>query len=175
VTSYVIARTLGDPTASTSARFVPLPPSPPPETAANALVPAPVAEGMPTIVVGPASPTAHVHPPAPAGAPAAPHITVDELAGVGVFSPATSAPGSPVLARKPLAFPGAGSVSESADEDTEDDAARERAGAGDGEDSEARDGEGLGGESYALLEREESWEDAGVQMRRRVPRARGAE
>ncbi|KAI0031742.1 hypothetical protein K488DRAFT_86530 [Vararia minispora EC-137] len=154
VTSYVIARTLGDPTASTSARFVPLPPSPPPERANADARPPP-----PTIVVGPASPTAHSRP-------------ADELAGVGVFSPAGSAPSSPVLGRKPLALPTEGSVQEGADEDDD---------AGPGGESEgkdalalARDGsEMFGGESYALLERDESWDDAGVQIRRRARRPAG--
>ena len=39
--------------------------------------------------------------------------------------------------------------------------------------SDDEDGEGerdvFGGESYALLDRDESWEDAGVQIRRRRP------
>ncbi|KAI0055162.1 hypothetical protein BV25DRAFT_1843152 [Artomyces pyxidatus] len=103
VTSYVIARTLGDPTASTSV--------PPPETPA------------------PAPPRIVVHP----------FDGEERLAGVGVFSPAASQPGSPTLSRA----------------------------APRGDETEG-EGEGSLGESFALLDREDGGGDGAVQMRKRV-------
>ncbi|ETW80904.1 hypothetical protein HETIRDRAFT_418842 [Heterobasidion irregulare TC 32-1] len=205
VTSYVIARTLGDTSAYTSDK-TPAPasapaPAPTPTTpatsSASPATPHPArstaaaeAESPPAIVVQPGSPHAARFP-AFAGAE-------ERLAGVGVFSPAASQPGSPVLGRRQLvrgeenrerAEDGDGDTSGDANENGDGDGDGDADGAADGGASGLRregagseswqnmwgeastNGSTSGSESFAILERDESFEDAGaVQMRRRVPR-----
>ncbi|KZV74447.1 hypothetical protein PENSPDRAFT_682036 [Peniophora sp. CONT] len=167
MTTYVIARTLGDPTASTSARHIPLPPSPPPEKL-DELVSGPMSP-PPTIAITPAPSRSG------AGADSGDEDPASRLAGVGVFSAPGSAPGSPVVQRKSLINAAElertlSGVKEAHEHDNEviggwkGENAKEEAGRdGDG------DGDVFGGESYALLDRDESWEDAGLQIRRRRP------
>ena len=214
VTSYVIARTLGDTSAYTSDKTpapasasatAPIPATPatpaaPPATPHPAHAPtAAEAESPPAIVVvQPGSPHAARFP-AFAGAE-------ERLAGVGVFSPAASQPGSPVLGRRQLvrgdelaarigeesrerAEDGDGNTSGDANENGDGYGDGDGDGAADGAESALRregagseswqnmwgeastNGSTSGSESFAILERDESFEDAGaVQMRRRVPR-----
>ena len=93
MTTYVIARTLGDTTASTSARLIPLPPSPPPEKL-DELVSDPMSP-PPTIAITPAPSRGN-------GADSGDEDYASRLAGVGVFSAPGSAPGSAVMQRKSL-------------------------------------------------------------------------
>lgn len=179
VTSYVIARTLGDPTASTTHRssFAQADLSKSDLNIADtapATPPSP-SQGAPTSAVGAIAdkPTATTA--------AATYFVGGEgddddddddgaarLAGVGVFSPVASMPGSPVLSRR-RSFPreeeGDRIVPSSSHERT----ASEGSGAYGG-------GESTSGESsFTLLERAESFEDpAAAHIRRRVPGPAGA-
>jgi hypothetical protein len=244
VTSYVIARTLGDPTASTSHKssFVTkLPPNSESKiadidssvslTATAVPVPVPV-----PIAVSPRQVASGIKPnPAPSPTPgtgATPPCTffVDgegseddgaaRLAGVGVFSPVASMPGSPTVSRGDLLEREAeddGGGSNSSDESGSSPVSprgvllrndgvhhrhhhhhqqqqqQQHRGAGrEAETEGGRDGHGHeragsdGGEvnggwstsgesSFAMLDREESFEDAGVHIRRRVPGPAGAD
>ncbi|KAI9456527.1 hypothetical protein BJY52DRAFT_1275965 [Lactarius psammicola] len=200
VTSYVIARTLGDPTASTSHKssFAQADPSKSDpnitDTAASLLVTAPSPlqeEGHgPISAVGgiadePTATTAggiEAHP--------ATYFVDGEgedddgaarLAGVGVFSPIASMPGSPTLTRR-RSFLGeeeSGSVHSVVlpppPPESEHGHGHERtASGGSGVNG---GGESTSGESsFTLLEREESFEDpAAAHIRRRVPGPAGAE
>ncbi|KAH9047794.1 hypothetical protein EDB84DRAFT_1241097, partial [Lactarius hengduanensis] len=107
VTSYVIARTLGDPTASTTHRssFAQADPSKPDLNIADTALATPPSpsQGEPTSAVGAI---------ADKPAAAATYFVGGEgdddddddgaarLAGVGVFSPVASMPGSPMLSRR---------------------------------------------------------------------------
>ncbi|KAI0318252.1 hypothetical protein OF83DRAFT_45393 [Amylostereum chailletii] len=125
VASYVIARTLGDPTASTSS-------NPPRIVIETEAVPSP-------FFISPED---------------GEDDGTARLAGAGVFSPAPSQPGSPVATRKNLArdlerYGGSGDTTEGEQEGS------------------SRNGDTSGDESFAMLERDESFEDAGLHMRRR--------
>ncbi|VDC06945.1 unnamed protein product [Peniophora sp. CBMAI 1063] len=164
MTTYVIARTLGDPTASTSARHIPLPPSPPPEKL-DELVSDPMSP-PPTIAITPAPSTGN-------GADSGDEDYASRLAGVGVFSAPGSAPGSPIMERKSLISAvelerTLTEVREAHEHENDMVGGESSKGKGKvgGEDGDA--GDALG-ESYAMLERDESWEDTGVQIRRRRP------
>jgi hypothetical protein len=119
------------------------------------------------------------------------------LAGVGVFSPVASLPGSPVTSRRNLLQEGEkrGEDEEEEEEDEEGVVTSgsesgvsgsvgmlcelERVGGATGRDHEHEREVSAGGEatcgstsgesSFALLEREESFEDAGAHIRRRIP------
>lgn len=168
MTTYVIARTLGDPTASTSARHIPLPSSPPSEKLED-LVKDPMSP-PPTIAITPAPSRGN-------GADSGDEDPASRLAGVGVFSAPGSAPGSPVVQRKNLINATElertlSEVREAYEHENELVGGSGSKGTG----TETRDGEGedreaFGGESYALLDRDDSWDDVGVQMRRRRPTA----
>jgi hypothetical protein len=127
------------------------------------------------------------------------------LAGVGVFSPVASMPGSPVVSRrnileKECSEEDAGSGSEesassaargvlrrggrrardrgeeavAAAAEEEEHGSHERS-ASDGGGSNGGGGSTSGESSFALLDREESFEDAGAHIRRRVPGTTGAD
>lgn len=234
MTSYVIARTLGDPTASTSHKSSfatqPLPnsePQIPNDNDTDDSVPAAAADtvSIPIAVLPPEgdetppsdASTRPLTPARPGRAPGTlslPAFFVDgegseddgaaRLAGVGVFSPVASMPGSPVTSRRNIlekeSSEDAGSGSGSGSEESGSSAAAVRsrtsvllrdAGRGEAEAEEEagggrQDGHGDGrvrersasdggsgstsGESsFAMLDREESFEDAGAHIRRRVP------
>ena len=237
MTSYVIARTLGDPTASTSHKSSfasqPHPNSEPKipnaDTGAQTAVPAAAPDSIPIAVLPPQDETppsgASTKPPTPlrgrvppgttTTASSLPAFFVDgegseddgaaRLAGVGVFSPVASMPGSPVVSRRNIlekeCSEDAGSGSEESASsvargvlrrggrrarDREEAAAAEEEhgtherSASDGGGSNGDGGAGGGGStsgesSFALLDREESFEDAGAHIRRRVPGTTGAD
>lgn len=193
VTSYVIARTLGDPTASTShkssfAQAVDPSKSDPKiadtATAATVLVTAPSpSQGEATFAAGAIAETTA------AAIEEATYFVDGEgeddgaarLAGVGVFSPIASMPGSPTLSRRRSflgeARDGQGPVPLESEQ-----------GHGHGHERTASSGSGVnngGGEStsgessFTLLEREESFEDpaaaAQIFRRRVVPGTAGAD
>jgi len=118
------------------------------------------------------------------------------LAGVGVFSPVASMPGSPVISRRNLLERegeedgGSGSSDESSslsssaarggvllrsrDRDRDCEPGHERTASAEGD--AIGGGESTSGESsFALLDREESFEDAGVHLRRRVQGTTGTD
>lgn len=191
MTSYVIARTLGDPTASTTHKssFAQTDPSKSDPTIADAGT-------VPIIATSPpqgegASPLSAaggaIAEPATAATNTEAHSAtyfIDEddgaarLAGVGVFSPVSSMPGSPTLSRR-RSFgreeeeEGSESVRHVVQPESEH-----------GHERSASGGSGLngGGEStsgessFTLLEREESFEDpTAAHIRRRVPGPAGAD
>jgi hypothetical protein len=194
VTSYVIARTLGDPTASTShkssfAQVDPFKSDPNIADADAATIPVTApspsqGEGVaPTFAAGAiiepiATATTSTTPTGIEGTPSTYLLDGEgeddsgsaRLAGVGVFSPVASMPGSPTLSRR-RSYPGHAAPPES-----------ER---GHGHERTASGGSGVngGGEStsgessFTLLEREESFEDPPVvaYIRRRVPGPSGAD
>jgi len=209
VTSYVIARTLGDPTASTSHKSSFASQSHPnsepknpiantgtdtAQTAVPATATAPDSipiEVLPPQDETPPSGASSTKPPTPlrgrgrvvpggtttttttsTSSSSLPAFFVDgeegseddgaaRLAGVGVFSPVASMPGSPVVSRRNIL-----------EKEREEHGSHERS---------ASDGGGGGGgstsgeSSFALLDREESFEDAGAHIRRRVPGTTGAD
>jgi len=225
VTSYVIARTLGDPTASTSHKSS-FPTQPPPRfelkvAGADDTSPLSASPAVPVIPIEVSPPQDKELPspsdisppkfPAP-GAGAAARTTMStsdsllsaffvdgevseddgaaRLAGVGVFSPVASMPGSPVVSRRNLlerdgeedggseSSDESGSLSSPArrgvllrsrDRDRRDydrELGHERASS---EGGAIGGGESTSGESsFALLDREESFEDAGAHIRRRI-------
>jgi len=227
VTSYIIARTLGDPTASTSHKSSfttqPLANSEPqiPNTDADTSqtipavpVPIPIAVFPPKDGTPPSGASTKPSTPARGGCPSTPSLPTffvggegseddgaARLAGVGVFSPVASMPGSPVASRRNILEreaeeeeAGSGSGSEESGssaarsvrlrgglgrkrEEAED---QERGGheqdGGSGHDRSASDGTGWtngggstsGESSFAMLDREESFEDAGAHIRRRA-------
>ena len=205
VTSYVIARTLGDPTASTSHKssFAQADPSksdPQIADAAAILVTAPTPphrEGAaPTsaasAIAEPAVAAAATTADTAAGIERTASYFVDgeceddsgaaRLAGVGVFSPVASMPGSPTLSRR-RSFLGeeesaSGSVMPAPESESELGHERVASGGSSGADGGGGGAESTSGESsFTLLEREESFEDpaaAAVHMRRRVPGPAGA-
>lgn len=255
MTSYVIARTLGDPTASTSHKssFATQPLvnsvskiSNTDTNISQTAVPTIPAGDVPIPIPITVSPTEDETPPSGAstklltpararalalgtGTASLPTFFVDgeegseddgaaRLAGVGVFSPVASMPGSPVASRRSIlekegsedAGSGTGSGSEESGpssgrgvllcgsrvlERHEGAGAEEERGGRqhDGHDDDGRggqhersasDGGGSGvngggstsGESsFAMLDREESFEDAGAHIRRRVPGTTGAD
>ncbi|KAH9058844.1 hypothetical protein EDB87DRAFT_1625700 [Lactarius vividus] len=179
VTSYVIARTLGDPTASTTHRssFAQAGPSKSDINIADTALATPPSpsQGGPTSAVG----TIGDRPTATAAA--ATYFIGGEgddddddgaarLAGVGVFSPVASMPGSPMLSRR-RSFPrGEGDhIVPSSPKHGHERTASGGSGAYEG-------GESTSGESsFTLLERAESFEDpAAAHIRRRVPGPAGA-
>jgi len=188
VTSYVIARTLGDPTASTTHKssFPQTDPSQPDLTIADAAASAvtlPVTAASPSqgkgaspssagAIAKPATPTT------PTGAEAHPATYfVDgeddgaaRLAGVGVFSPVASMPGSPTLSRR-RSF-----VREEVRRGVLPESSGHERSASDGSGAHGG-GESTSGESsFTLLEREESFEDpAAAHVRRRIPGPAGAD
>ena len=193
MTSYVIARTLGDPTASTSHKssFAQVDPfkSDPNIADANAtsvatvLVTAPPpsqGEGAAPIsaagaIAEPTATTATT-PTGIEGTPATYFVDDDSdsarLAGVGVFSPVASMPGSPTLSRR-RSFLGHPPPPESESEHGH--GYEHTASGGSGVDG---GGESTSGESsFTLLEREESFEEpeAAAHIRRRVPGPSGAD
>jgi hypothetical protein len=236
VTSYVIARTLGDPTASTSHKssFAAQPAAKSEckisdadtDTDASAS-PTTTAAAIPISIFPPedededasallSSAKPPLLPATPARASTAASTRaffVDaegseddgaaRLAGVGVFSPVASMPGSPVVSRRNLLLE---REKEEGEEDSDESGSSSSAvavpvlgalgrgsgagvgaGAGAGREEEGHDGrqghertgsDGSGangggstsGESsFALLDREESFEDAGAHIRRRAP------
>ena len=226
VTSYIIARTLGDPTASTSHKSSfttqPLANSEPqiPNTDADTSqtipavpVPIPIAVFPPKDGTPPSGASTKPSTPARGGCPSTPSLPTffvggegseddgaARLAGVGVFSPVASMPGSPVASRRNIlereaeeeADSGSGSEESGSSaargvrlrgglgrkrEEAED---QERGGheqdGGSGHDRSASDGTGWtngggstsGESSFAMLDREESFEDAGAHIRRRA-------
>lgn len=226
MTSYVIARTLGDPTASTShkssfatdpSKSEPLGPTAPSNKLDNpSALTSSVAVAADVITTtttttttaqrdeGSAPPDVFVENPTPE--PHTPPFFVagglgegeDEgaarLAGVGVFSPVASLPGSPVTSRMDLLREREkrGGLEEEEEEGEEGvvtsgsesggslrgllHRVRQREhGHGHGHERSASGGEATtcgstsGESSFALLEREESFEDAGAHIRRRVP------
>ena len=225
VTSYVIARTLGDPTASTSHKSSfatqPLANSEPqiPNTDTDQTIPAipvpiPIAVLPPKDETPPSGASTKPSTPARGGCPSTPSLPtffVDgegseddgaaRLAGVGVFSPVASMPGSPVASRRNILEreaeeeAGSGSGSEESGssasqgvqlrgglgrkrEEAEDHerGGHERDGRS-GHERSASDeagwtnggGSTSGESSFAMLDREESFEDAGAHIRRRAP------
>jgi hypothetical protein len=247
VTSYVIARTLGDPTASTSHKssFVtqPLPKSEPQipnnsdtDESETATVPAAAADpaSISIAVLPPEDQTppsdASTKPITPAratralGASSLHTFFVDgsgedddgaaRLAGVGVFSPVGSMPGSPVASRRNILEKESSDDTGSSSEDSgssagsvrgrgsvllrrgergrdreEVEAEEEGQGGHDGHDDErgherspSDGGSGVNGggstsgeSSFAMLDRDESFEDAGAHIRRRVPGTTGVD
>ncbi len=201
MTSYVIARTLGDPTASTSHKpsFAQTDPSKSDpniaDTATNVLVTAPSppqVEGLGPIAAAGAiadESTATAAAGIEAAAEAHPTYFEDDdgaarLAGVGVFTPIASMPGSPTLNRR-RSFLGeeegstegeeGGSVRRVVPPPPESEHGHERTASGGSE--VYGGGESTSGESsFTLLEREESFEDpAAAHIRRRVPGPAGAD
>ena len=241
VTSYVIARTLGDPTASTSHKssFVTKLPPKSESKIANIDSASPTALAVPVPVPVPVppqgeSPSGISTKPTPAPTPA-PSTGVTSppraffvdgegseddgaarLAGVGVFSPVASMPGSPTVSRRNLlekeGEDDGGGIASGSDESGSSSAAprgvllsgkgghqhqhqhqnhhhggreaeTETGGGRDGHEHTygheraASDGDGVNGgggstsgeSSFAMLDREESFEEAGVHIRRRVP------
>ena len=225
MTSYIIARTLGDPTASTSHKssFVtqPLTNSEPQnhntdtdtsQTIPAVHVPISIAGLPPKDETPPSGASTKLSTPARGGGPSTPSLPtffVDgegseddgaaRLAGVGVFSPVASMPGSPVVSRRNIlerdaeAEAGSGSGSEESGSSAAHGVqlrgglGRKREGAedqergGHGHERSASDGAGWtwtwtngggstsGESSFAMLDREESFEDAGAHIRRRAP------
>ena len=223
MTSYIIARTLGDPTASTSHKssFVtqPLTNSEPQnhntDTDTSQTIPAvpiSIAGLPPKDETPPSGASTKLSTPARGGGPSTPSLPtffVDgegseddgaaRLAGVGVFSPVASMPGSPVVSRRNIlereaeAEAGSGSGSEESGSSAAHGVqlrgglGRKREGAedqergGHGHERSASDGAGWtwtwtngggstsGESSFAMLDREESFEDAGAHIRRRAP------
>jgi len=227
VTSYIIARTLGDPTASTShkssfatqplAKSEPHVPNTDTHTSPTILIPITVLP--PKDETPPSGASTKPSTPARGSGPSTPSLPtffVDgecseddgaaRLAGVGVFSPVASMPGSPVASRRNIlereaeeASSGSGSGSEESGssaargvllrgglgrkrEEAEED--QERGGhehddddGRSGHERSASDGTGWtngggstsGESSFAILDREESFEDAGAHIRRRAP------
>jgi hypothetical protein len=254
VTSYVIARTLGDPTASTSHKSSftsqPHPNSEPKipnadtgtDAAQTAVPAAATADSIPIAVLPPQDETppsgASTKPPTPlrgrvrvppgtttTTTSSLPAFFVDgegseddgaaRLAGVGVFSPVASMPGSPVVSRRNIlekecseedagsgseesassaargvlrrggrrardrgeeaaAAAAAAAAEEEEEEEEEEHGSHERS-ASDGGGSNGGGGSTSGESSFALLDREESFEDAGAHIRRRVPGTTGAD
>jgi hypothetical protein len=232
VTSYVIARTLGDPTASTSHKSSfatqPLPnsePQIPNDNDTDDSIPAAAADPV-SIPIAVLPPEGDETPPSDAstkpltlaragrapGTSSLPTFFVDcegseddgaaRLAGVGVFSPVASMPGSPVTSRRNIlekeSSEDAGSGSEESGLSVaavrcrtsvllrdagrgEAEAEQEGGGGGGGQDghgdgrgrersaSDGGSGSTSGESSFAILDREESFEDAGAHIRRRVP------
>jgi hypothetical protein len=231
VTSYVIARTLGDPTASTSHKssFAAQPTtkseckisdtdtdtdasaSPTATTTTAAAIPIsifPPDDEDALALLSSAKPPLLPATPARASASASTAASaraffVDtegseddgaaRLAGVGVFSPVASMPGSPVVSRRNLLLE---REKEEGEEDSDESGSSSAvavpmlgalgrgsgAGAGAGAGREEgheptwSDGDGANGggstsgeSSFALLDREESFEDAGAHIRRRAP------
>ena len=221
MTSYIIARTLGDPTASTSHKSSfttkPLANSEPhiPNTDTPPTIPIPITV-LPKDETPPSG--ASTKPSTPArgsglSTPSLPTFFADgegseddgaaRLAGVGVFSPVASMPGSPVASRRNIlereaeeASSGSGSGSEESGssaargvllrgglgrkrEEAEEDQERGRHEHDDGRSGHHSPSDGAGwtngggstsGESsFAILDREESFEDAGAHIRRRAP------
>ncbi|KAI9511177.1 hypothetical protein F5148DRAFT_1374003 [Russula earlei] len=234
VTSYVIARTLGDPTASTSHKssFATQPiqnfdlkvadaahhgPPSPTNLAIPCPIPIKVTPPQDNKDKGPPSSSSSVTPPVPAPVPApgartpsaffvdGEEVSEDDgaarLAGVGVFSPVASMPGSPVASRRGrlperegTSEDGNATGASSGDESGLASSSPARGvislrgrGQRDGEEGEGDADEGRaarggtdgggstsGGSSFALLDREESFEDAGTHIRRRVQGTTGA-
>ena len=202
MTSYVIARTLGDPTASTTHKssFAQPDPSKSDPTIAD-LGTIPVTATSPSQGEG-ASPLSAaggaIAEPAttatidttPAGTEAHPSTYfIDEddgaarLAGVGVFSPVSSMPGSPTLSRR-RSFgreeeegEGSGESVRRVDLQPESGHGHERNASGGSGLNGGGGGESTSGESsFTMLEREESFEDpAAAHIRRRVPGPAGAD
>ncbi|KAI9442494.1 hypothetical protein H4582DRAFT_1287209 [Lactarius indigo] len=181
VTSYVIARTLGDPTASTTHKssFAHADPfKSDPNIPDTALVTPSPSQGELTSAAG------AIDHELTATAAEATYFVDDEdgaarLAGVGVFSPVVSMPGSPMLSRR-RSFPreeGEGIGEEVDDhvvpllpEHGHERTASEGSGAYGGGESTSGDS------SFTLLERAESFEDpATAHIRRRVPGQAGAD
>jgi hypothetical protein len=196
VTSYVIARTLGDPTASTSHKSTD--PSQPDLTISDVgsggagTVPIsglPPSQGEHASLVSAAGAITE-HPTATAAHPATYFLDGDgegeyegaaRLAGVGVFSPVSSMPGSPTISRRrsfrreeegtTASVSASGSVRQVLPES-------ER---GHGRTASGGSGVNGGGEStseessFTLLERDESFEDPTAHIRRRVPGPVGAD
>jgi hypothetical protein len=202
VTSYVIARTLGDPTASTSHKstFAQADPTHPDLTIADSdgasggtgTVPIsglPPSQGEGISLVSAAGADIAEHPTATTAHPATYFLDGDgegeydgaaRLAGVGVFSPVASMPGSPTISRRrsfrreeegTTSASVSGSVRQVLPEN-------ER-----GHERTASGGSGVhgGGEStseessFTLLERDSSFEDPTAHIRRRVPGPVGAD
>ena len=206
MTSYVIARTLGDPTASTSHKssFAQADPSKSDPQIADAADAAAILVTAPTPPhregAAPTSAASAIAEPAVAAATTADTAAgigrtasyfVDgeceddsgaaRLAGVGVFSPVASLPGSPTLSRRRSFLVGEESASGSVmpAPESESELGHERvASGGSGADGGGGGAESTSGESsFTLLEREESFEDpaaAAVHIRRRVPGPAGA-
>ncbi|KAH8993257.1 hypothetical protein EDB86DRAFT_2830189 [Lactarius hatsudake] len=168
VTSYVIARTLGDPTASTYSQIhtspIPISPTPPPSHRPRR----PKERPPPPWVPSPTKPTA-----------TATYFVGGEadddgaarLAGVGVFTPVASMPGSPMLSRR-RSFPreeeGDRIVPSSPEHGHERTASGSSGAYGGGESTS-------GESSFTLLERAESFEEpAAAHIRRRIPGPAGA-
>lgn len=228
MTSYIIARTLGDPTASTSHKSSfatqPLtnsgPHIPNTDTDTSPTVPIPITVLPPKDETPPSGASTKPSTPARGSGPSTPSLTtffVDgegseddgaaRLAGVGVFSPVASMPGSPVASRRNIlereaeaeeASSGNGSSSEEsgssaargvllrgvlgrkreeAEEDKEGGGHEHNDDGRSGHERSASDGNGWtngggstsGESSFAILDREESFEDAGAHIRRRAP------
>jgi len=195
VTSYVIARTLGDPTASTSHKssFAQTDPSQSDRTIADG------AGGAATVPITGLPPTQDEGAPAPSAAGAiiepatatadstSTYFVVDgegeydgaaRLAGVGVFSPVASMPGSPTLSRRRSSVreeeEGTASSVRHVPLESEHGHGHERTlsgGSGTNGGGESTSGES----SFTLLEREESFEDTAAHIRRRVPGPAGAD
>lgn len=201
VTSYVIARTLGDPTASTchKSTFAQTDPSQPDPTiddgASGGAGTVPIS-GLPPsqgedvslvsaagAIAEPATATASAH-----QHPATYFLDGDgegeyegaaRLAGVGVFSPVPSMPGSPTLSRRrsfrreeesTASVSASGSVRHVLPESERGHERTASGGSGVNEGGESTSGES----SFTLLEREESFEDP-THIRRRVPGPAGAD
>lgn len=123
------------------------------------------------------------------------------LAGVGVFSPVASMPGSPVVSRRNLlenegeedgdgvvsasrssrssAVPGDALPRGGRAADREEEKERGRGGHGQGHERSTSGGSGVNGtgsmSGESLLDREDSFEDASAHIRRRVPGMAGAD
>jgi len=226
VTSYIIARTLGDPTASTSHKSsfatqphansehqIPNTNADTSQTIPTVPVPIPIAVFPPNDRTPPSGASTKPSTPARGGGlstPSLPTFFVDgecseddgaaRLAGVGVFSPVASMPGSPVASRRNFLEREAeeeevGSGSEESgssaargvqlrgglgrkrDEAEEQERGGHEKDGGSGHERSASDGTGWtngggstsGESSFAMLDREESFEDAGAHIRRRAP------
>ncbi|KAI0305453.1 hypothetical protein B0F90DRAFT_1666351 [Multifurca ochricompacta] len=189
VTSYVIARTLGDPTASTSHKssFATVLSKSESESNDATLAASPTEEKL----ILAASPVA-VDPKIqiPATPTRSPTFFVDgdcdddgaaRLSGVGVFSPIASAPGSPTASRRNFLEDSEKEERQGSTSDSETGSARDVP-CEDGHSNEhslsgslVTGGSTSGESSFALLDREESFEDAGAHIRRRVLGTTGAD
>ncbi|KAA1474217.1 hypothetical protein DENSPDRAFT_840782 [Dentipellis sp. KUC8613] len=167
VTSYVIARTLGDTSAFTSDKSdagaaASAPPTTTTTTTTNtdtttdtAVSPADVA--LPP--TPPAPPTIVIDRAASLSVPAfddEESVGAQRLAGVGVFSPASSRPPSPTVTRKGL--PREEAVREEAEE------REERRNQEDWQGTWSSANGSVSGESFAMLEREEGFEESEVEV-----------